>query len=125
MVPTPLNEFRATHLTAIRQRAFAGAGTPSGGDWALPYIAAVVLDGVENARIADCLFSNLDGIGIELLGYNRRVQILGNDFEFLGASAIVLWGRSSTALDETGALSPSGQSERGRRRERARARERE
>lgn len=74
---------------------------------ALPYVAAVVLDGVENVRIADCLFTNLDGIAIELLGYSRRVQILGNDFEFLGASAIVLWGRSSTALDESGTLSSS------------------
>ena len=74
---------------------------------ALPYVAAVVLDGVENVRIADCLFTNLDGIAIELLGYSRRVQILGNDFEFLGASAIVLWGRSSTALDESGALPSS------------------
>lgn len=80
-------------------------GTPSGGDWALPYIAAVVLDGVESVRIADCLFTNLDGIAIELLGYSRGVQILDNDFQFLGASAIVLWGRSSIALDESGALS--------------------
>ena len=75
-------------------------GTPSGGDWALPYVAAVTLDGAESCEIADCLFTRLDGIAVELLGYSRGVEILRNDFEYLGASAIVLWGRTSTELDE-------------------------
>jgi hypothetical protein len=77
-------------------------GTPSGGDWALPYVAAVTMDGVESIRVADCLFTRMDGLGIELLGYARGVEILRNDFEFLGASAIALWGRTSAALDERG-----------------------
>ena len=43
-------------------------GTPSGGDWSLPYVAAVTMDGVESISIADCLFTRMDGIAIELLG---------------------------------------------------------
>jgi hypothetical protein len=61
------------------------------------------MDGVENSTVSENLFSRLDGIAIELLGHTRDVHIVSNDFEFLGGSAIVLWGRTSTKLDEHGA----------------------
>jgi hypothetical protein len=77
-------------------------GTPTSGDWALPYEAAVTMDSVERCSITGCLFTHLDGIAVELLGHARNVRISNSNFEYLGGSAIVLWGRSSTQLSEDG-----------------------
>ena len=77
-------------------------GTPSGGDWALQYSAAVTMDGVHSSTVEGCLFTRLDGLAIELLGHNRDILIKDNDFEYIGGSAIVLWGRTSALLNEAG-----------------------
>eukprot|EP00040_Diaphanoeca_grandis_P037072 m.239728 g.239728 ORF g.239728 m.239728 type:complete len:857 (-) comp33750_c0_seq3:147-2717(-) len=75
-------------------------GLPSGGDWALPYVGAVTLNNTAQVELSDNVFTRLDGLGIILLGYNNNTHITSSEFEYLGGSAIVLWGRTSSALDE-------------------------
>ena len=54
-------------------------GVPSGGDWALHRGGAVFLEGAENATVADCAFTDLDGNALFLSGYTRGVVIAGNE----------------------------------------------
>lgn len=89
-------------LRDARESFLEPHGLPSGGDWALPYIAAVTVDGTVGTSITNCLFTRLDGIAVALLGHNRDVVIRGNDFEWLGGSAVVLWGRTDRRLNENG-----------------------
>jgi len=72
---------------------------PSGGDWGLPSEAAVVLSNVLKASISNCLFERLDGNGVLVRGYSRAFSLTGNEFAWMGASAVVLWGRTSSCLD--------------------------
>lgn len=82
---------RGLVLRDTRESFLSDHGEPSGGDWALPYVAAIVMDNVENSTVSDSLFSRLDGIAIELLGRTRGIRIIDNEFEWLGGSAVVLW----------------------------------
>ncbi len=68
-------------------------GVPSGGDWALERVGALVLEGTHDALITGCGFERLDGNGVSLNGHNRRAAIVANEFAWLGQSAIASWGR--------------------------------
>merc|ERR1712086_234565 len=46
-------------------------------------------------RVSGCLFSRLDGNAIMLSGYNRRVMVDHNHFEWLGQNALASWGKSN------------------------------
>ena len=74
-------------------------GTPSGGDWALQYSAAIRANHTNNLTIANSLFTRLDGLGIGLYGRNYNTSVDSNEFEWLGGSAIVLWGRTASWLN--------------------------
>ena len=50
------------------------------------------------------LFTRLDGSAVALLGKNWDATVTGNDFEWLGGSAVVLWGRTSSRLNSNGTL---------------------
>ena len=50
------------------------------------------LEGVENATVRDCAFSDLDGNALFLSGYTRGVTLAGNEFAFIGDNAMAAWG---------------------------------
>lgn len=47
----------------------ASTGLPSGGDWALPYVAAATLNNTASVTLDSNLFTRLDGLGVILVGY--------------------------------------------------------
>lgn len=71
-------------------------GSPSGGDWSLQRIGALLFEGTEGCVVTENLFVRLDSTALFLSGYNRATRIVKNDFEWLGMGAVALWGR----LDE-------------------------
>jgi hypothetical protein len=73
---------------------------PSGGDWALPRLAAVQLEGTVDAVVDSCMFERLDGTALLVSGFNRNTQVTRNEFTWIGGSAVVHWGR--TTGDPTG-----------------------
>ena len=68
-------------------------------------MGALLLEGTEDALIADCLFERIDGNAVFLSGYNRRAQVLRNEFALLGNNAVASWGRS-VDFDGTGGQQP-------------------
>ena len=74
-------------------------GLPTGGDWAIARQGAITVEGGENINISFNFFTRLDGNVIFLSGYNRHTIIESNDFEWIGESAIAVWGKTS-GLDE-------------------------
>ena len=81
-------------------------GLPSGGDWALHKGGAITAVGVRGLRIESSLFARIDGNAIYLGGYARDVVVDGNEFVWIGGTAIASWGDTSTALDESGRRKP-------------------
>jgi len=67
-------------------------GVPSGGDWALHRGGAVFLENTKNITIENNLFRRVDGNAIFVSGYNRDVSIYMNEFNFIGDTAVGLWG---------------------------------
>ena len=65
-------------------------GLPSAGDWALQYTAAVTANNTDNLKVERSLFTRLDGLGVGLYGHNYNATIDGNEFEWLGGSAVAL-----------------------------------
>ena len=63
-----------------RIRAMAAQGNPSGGDWSLERMGAVMLEGVEDTLIARCSFTKLDSNALFLSGYSRRA-IIANKYK--------------------------------------------
>ena len=74
-------------------------GLPSGGDWALPRLAALTLQATRGLTVTGCTFARLDGSAILANGYHRRLSLLSNEFVHLGGSAVVLWGDTSPCLN--------------------------
>jgi hypothetical protein len=74
---------------------FAPHSIPSGGDWALARLVALVLEGTEGATVDSCLFERLDGTALLISGYNRNANVTRNTFKWIGDSAIVSWGRTT------------------------------
>jgi hypothetical protein len=73
---------------------------PSGGDWALERMAAVFLQGTEDALVDGCTFERLDGNGVMISGYSRRATVQNSDFAYLGGNAMAAWGYTNeTAAD--------------------------
>ena len=99
--------FRGLTFTAAAATFLDPHGAPSGGDWALPRTAALVLEGTQDCVIAQCTFTRLDGTALLLSGYNRRALVERNEFAWLGASAIVAWG-DAEEVDGTGGTQPRG-----------------
>ena len=67
-------------------------GVPSGGDWALERLGALVLDGTVGVTVEECTFTRLDSNALLLSGYSRGAVIRDNEFCWLGQSAIAAWG---------------------------------
>ena len=84
---------RGLTLRDTRPSYLEPRGNPSGGDWALERLGALLLEGTEGFSVEGCTFSRLDSNGIMLSGYNRNATIRDNEFIWLGQSAIAAWGR--------------------------------
>jgi len=80
-------------------------GQPSGGDWALERLGALLFEGTEDVAVSDCLFTRIDGNAVFLSGYNRRAVVARNEFVWLGQNAVASWGRTSE-WDGTGGQQP-------------------
>jgi hypothetical protein len=64
----------------------------SGGDMSFHDGGAVRISGTEDVTIRDSLFTNIGGTGVMISGYNRDAIVEGNEFVFLGESAILSAG---------------------------------
>jgi len=80
---------------------------PSGGDWALRRAGAVTLRGTERATVVNCTFARTDGTAIHIDKYARNATIQGNEFVWLGMSAVTLMG-DTVEDDATGGTQPWG-----------------
>jgi len=72
---------------------------PSGGDWTLNRLAALRMEQVRNASVVDCVFNGIGGNGIVISRAAHNTSIVGNEFRFLGASAILVVGDSAASID--------------------------
>jgi hypothetical protein len=90
-------------LTTAARRIFTPQ--PSGGDWALERMGALLFEGTVDASVADCRFERIDSNAVFLSGFNRRAQVLRNEFSLLGNNAVASWGRS-VDYDGTGGQQP-------------------
>jgi hypothetical protein len=92
-------------FTAGRPTIYEPHGVPSGGDWALERLGAILAEGTVGLTVSSSLFTRLDSNAVFLSGYNRAASIVGNEFVWLGQSAIALWGRADE-WDGTGGQQP-------------------
>jgi len=67
-------------------------GVPSGGDWGLYRGGAIFIEGAEDITIQHNLLTRLDGNGIFVSGYTRRVTIADNEMSWIGDSPMAAWG---------------------------------
>lgn len=65
---------------------------PSGGDVSIHAGGAVHLNGTDSVTVANCTFFSIGGNALAVTGYNRRSQITGNEFAWIGGNAIVMSG---------------------------------
>lgn len=49
-------------------------------------------EGAEDCSVADCLFKRLDGNGVFVSGYTRRINISNNEFVWIGDRLFVPLG---------------------------------
>lgn len=82
--------FRESALTYAR----GDYSPPSGGDWSVHRGGALFIEKAGNIAIIDCVFQRLDGNGVFIADRTRNVRIQRSVFEWLGESAIVLWGET-------------------------------
>lgn len=81
-------------------------GMPSGGDWCLQKSGAITLEGTENVTLSNNTITRVDGNAVFIGAYNRHAAILDSEFEWIGDTAIALWGR--TEMLKGGRPQPSG-----------------
>eukprot|EP01060_Flectonema_neradi_P033223 TRINITY_DN550_c0_g1_i1.p1 TRINITY_DN550_c0_g1~~TRINITY_DN550_c0_g1_i1.p1 ORF type:complete len:848 (+),score=215.29 TRINITY_DN550_c0_g1_i1:43-2586(+) len=79
--------FRDTSYTYMAPWA-----APSGGDWALHRGGAVFIERTEHTTVRNCLFRRVDGNAVMISGYNRYATMDGNEFNWIGDSAMAAWG---------------------------------
>jgi len=91
---------RHTYLTAPHT-------VPSGGDWALERRGAIFLENTEQTLVQNVKVNTVDGHALMISGYNRNTTVRGNEFAWVGGSAIASWGRTDGETDE-GAFSGMG-----------------
>lgn len=80
---------------------------PSGGDWALRRAGLITFSGTERASVVNCSFVRTDGTAIHIDKYARNATIEGNEFVWLGMSAVTLQG-DTVEDDATGGTQPWG-----------------
>mmetsp|Transcript_10171 Transcript_10171/g.19918 ORF Transcript_10171/g.19918 Transcript_10171/m.19918 type:complete len:924 (-) Transcript_10171:152-2923(-) len=73
---------------------------PSGGDWALPRSAAIIIQNTNNFTLLHSKLERIDGNGVLMTGRNRGARIEHCEFAWIGYSAIVSWGYTGHCLNE-------------------------
>ena len=73
---------------------------PASSDWTTTRSGAVVLEGTQRFMFEDNQVSRCDGNGLFLNNYNRNTSIVGNEFNFVGATAISAFGSMSPCLNQ-------------------------
>jgi len=68
-----------------------------GGDWALAREAALFIEGAVSATLDSNVFERLDGCAVGISGFNRNATLVGNEFVWIGDSAIYSWGYTTGA----------------------------
>eukprot|EP00054_Salpingoeca_dolichothecata_P007214 m.41893 g.41893 ORF g.41893 m.41893 type:complete len:814 (+) comp16925_c0_seq2:2-2443(+) len=74
-------------------------GVPSGGDWALERMGSCFFEYTENLVIDSIKQTRIGGNGIMLSKYNLNATIQRSEFEWMGGSAIALWGYTDEISD--------------------------
>jgi hypothetical protein len=72
---------------------------PSGGDWSLERMGALLFEGAEGLTVQGCTFSRNGGNALVLSGYHRGALVQGNTFRWTGGSQVVAWGRTDELAD--------------------------
>ena len=80
---------------------------PSGGDWSIHRGGALFIEGVDGFLLQNCLFDAPGGNAVFLSNFVRHAVIEGNEFVFVGESAIAAVG-SSSLMDGTDENQPRG-----------------
>ena len=80
---------------------------PSGGDWGLRRAGLLHLEGTERVTVSDNVFYRTDSNAVFLAAYNRNATVIGNEFAYVGFSALVTFGRTNQD-DGTGGEQPWG-----------------
>lgn len=94
-------------FTATRPTYLEPMGIPSGGDWALQRVGALLLEGTEDVTVSGNAFRRLDANAVMVSGYNRRTHIARNEFSSLGMNGAALWGRTD-GIDGRAGEQPRG-----------------
>ena len=97
--------FSGITFTGAAATYLSAHGLPSGGDWGLSRLGAILVNGAQSLSVINNTFSRLDGNGVMLSGYNRNVTIDGNEFVWMGESAVASWGFTN-GVDATAGLQP-------------------
>ena len=80
---------------------------PSGGDWSIHRGGALFVEGVDGFLLQNCHFDSPGGNGVFLSKYVRNAVVEGNEFVFVGDSAIAAVGTSDW-IDGTSGNQPRG-----------------
>ena len=80
---------------------------PSGGDWAIHRGGAIFVEGVDGFLLQNCLFFSPGGNALFLSNYVRNAVVEGNEFVYVGDSAIAAVG-SAELIDGTLGSQPRG-----------------
>ena len=81
-------------MESIRLPLSVSRVTRHAGDWALYRGGAVFIEGAENITVQENVFKRVDGNALFLSGYTRGVQVLDNDFSWIGDCSMATWGYS-------------------------------
>ena len=91
----PVRDIRLEGLTFRgAAKTFLGphVSTTNGADWAVPRSGAVVLEGVEGAKIERCVFDTLGGTAVLWSGYVRDATVSNSTFSWLGGNGVLAIG---------------------------------
>ena len=106
---TPVVNVSITNLTFSQTAStyFDYYEVPSGGDWSIHRGGALFVEGVDGFLLQNCLFDSPGGNGVFLSNYVRNAVVEGNEFVFVGDSAIAAVG-TSDLIDGTSGNQPRG-----------------
>ena len=83
-------------------------GVPSGGDWALHRGGALFIEGASGVAVRACAFEHLATNAIFLSGFVRAATITNSTFDYLGESAVALWGDTADVAGAPAGRLPPG-----------------
>ena len=67
-----------------------------GGDWCLQKSGAVTIVGAVGTQLRNLNVTRVDGNAVFIGGYGRNISVTDSTFNWIGDSAIALWGDTRT-----------------------------